>query len=85
MYLFEQKIGRFKRTVKNTAKVKGSICQAYILKRHLTFALTALSCMSNLGKPKLVGMTMVMKAQLNQLYQYLTNQTMLLDGAKIDV
>ena len=32
MYLFVREIGEFKRIVKNKAQVKGSICQAYMLK-----------------------------------------------------
>ena len=37
MYPFEQEIGRFKRMVKNRAKVEGSICQAYISKETSNF------------------------------------------------
>ena len=37
MYPFEQKIGGFKRTVNNKAKVKGWICQAYVSKETSNF------------------------------------------------
>ena len=37
MYLFELQIGGFKRAVKNKAKVKRSICPAYILKETSNF------------------------------------------------
>ena len=37
MYLFEREIEGFKRTVKNRAKVEGSICQAYISKEKSNF------------------------------------------------
>ena len=39
MYPFERKIGGFKRTVKNRAKVEGSIGQAYISKETSNFCL----------------------------------------------
>ena len=37
MYPFEREIGGFKRTIKNRAKVEGSICQAYISKETSNF------------------------------------------------
>ena len=76
MYLFEREIGGFKRTVKNRAKVEGSICQAYISKETSNFCsyyfeLHVQSRRTRVGQNDNGG-------------QYSTNLVMLLDDAKIN-